>query len=104
LFTASELRGYFADLLDIEDLRGLDVFHNRFAPDPRWNPTSLAIDDQFSDELERLEAVYATRAGFMERASHLLLTARGRNWRERIRSQRTAAVLRRDRRSDAFPF
>ncbi|MGA2795317.1 MAG: class I SAM-dependent methyltransferase, partial [Roseiarcus sp.] len=38
LFTASELQSYFADLLDIEEVRGLDLFHNRFAPDPRWNP------------------------------------------------------------------
>ena len=79
LFTASELRSYFSDLLDIEDLRGLDVFHNRFALDPRWNPASLAIDDRFSDELERLEEAYATKSGFVERATHLLLVARRRH-------------------------
>jgi hypothetical protein len=33
----TELRGYFAGLLDIEDLRGIDVFDDRFASDPRWN-------------------------------------------------------------------
>jgi SAM-dependent methyltransferase len=79
LFTASELRGYFALLFDIEVLRGLDVFHSRFAPDPRWNPASLAVDDQFYDELDRLEEVYATRSGFVERAAHLLLVARRRH-------------------------
>jgi hypothetical protein len=78
LFTASELRSYFADHFDIEDLRGLDLFHNRFAPDPRWNPASLAVDSQFSDELERLEETYATSSGFVERATHLLLVARRR--------------------------
>jgi hypothetical protein len=67
LFTAPELRSYFAGLLDIEDLRGLDLFHNRFAPDPRWNP-DLALDHQFCDELDRLEETYATRSGFVERA------------------------------------
>jgi SAM-dependent methyltransferase len=77
LFTAPELRGYFAGLLDIEDLRGLDVFHNRFAPDPRWNP-DFALDHQFCDELDRLEEAYATRSGFVERAAHLLLVARRR--------------------------
>jgi hypothetical protein len=40
--------------------RGLDQFHNRFAPDPRWNPASLAVDNQFFSELERLEETYAT--------------------------------------------
>ena len=53
LIAASELRSYFLAHFDIEDLRGLDLFHNRFAPDPRWNPASLAVDNQFSDELDR---------------------------------------------------
>jgi hypothetical protein len=51
-------------------LRGLDLFHNRFAPDSRWNPLSLAVDNHFSDELTRLEETYATSSGFMERATH----------------------------------
>ena len=78
LFAASELRSYFADHFAIEDLRGLDLFHNRFAPDPRWNPASLAVDRQFCNELERLEETYAASSGFMERATHLLLVARRR--------------------------
>jgi hypothetical protein len=78
LFTASELRTSFADHFDIEDLRGLDLFHNRFAPDSRWNPLSLAVDNHFSDELTRLEETYATSSGFMERATHLMLVARRR--------------------------
>jgi SAM-dependent methyltransferase len=78
LFAASELRSYFSDHFDIEDLRGLDLFHNRFAPDPRWNPASLAVDNQLYDELERLEETYATSSGFVERATHLLLVARRR--------------------------
>src|ERR1700732_806441 len=69
LFTASELRSCFLHHFEIEDLRGLDLFHNRFAPDPRWNPASLAVD-QLYDELERLEETYATSSGFMERATH----------------------------------
>ena len=76
LFAASELRSYFTDHFDIEDLRGIDLFHNRFAPDPRWNPASVVVDNQFSDELERLEETYATSTGFMERATHLMLVAR----------------------------
>ncbi len=78
LFAATELRSYFADHFDIEDLRGLNLFQNRFAPDPRWNPGSLAVDNQFSNELERLEETYATSTGFMECATHLLLVARRR--------------------------
>jgi hypothetical protein len=78
LFAATELRSYFADHFDIDELCGLDLFHNRFAPDPRWNPLSLAVDNQFSDELTRLEETYATSSGFMERATHLMLVARRR--------------------------
>ena len=78
LFTAAELRSCFLDHFDIEDLRGLDLFHNRFAPDPRWNPATLVVDNQFSNELERLEKTYATSSGFMERATHLMLVARRR--------------------------
>ena len=78
LFAASELRSYFTDHFDIEDLRGVDLFHNRFAPDRRWNPLSLAVDNQLYDELKRLEETYATSSGFMERATHLLLVARRR--------------------------
>jgi len=79
LFTASELRSYFVELFDIEEVRGVDLFHNRFAPDPRWNTPSLAIDDKFSDELEQLEESYATRPGFIERATHLQLVASRRH-------------------------
>src|SRR6266436_1296510 len=39
-FTAVELRNHFAGRFDIEDVRGLDLFHSRFMPDSRWNPIS----------------------------------------------------------------
>jgi SAM-dependent methyltransferase len=81
-FTAVELRSYFAGYFDIEDLRGLDLFHSRFMPDSRWNPASSPADGQLSDELERLEEAHASRQEFMDRATHLLLVAR---------SQRAAA-------------
>jgi SAM-dependent methyltransferase len=78
LFTAAELRSHFASRFDIEDLRGLDLFHGRFMPDSRWNPVSSPGDNQFVDELVRLEKAYATSTEFMDRAAHLLLVARSR--------------------------
>jgi SAM-dependent methyltransferase len=78
LFTAAELRNHFASCLDIEDLRGLDLFHSRFMPDPRWNPLSPPGAGQLAEELERLEKGYATNKEFMDRAAHLLLVARSR--------------------------
>src|SRR6202171_5484212 len=77
-FTAVELLSYFASGFDIEDLRGLDLFHSRFMPDPRWNPICRPGDSQFADELARLENAYATSSKFMDPAPHLLLVARNR--------------------------
>jgi SAM-dependent methyltransferase len=73
LFSACELRDCFAPHFDIEDLCGLDLFHSRFCPDPRWNPPSLAEDRQLTTDLARLEETYAHDPHFMERATHLLL-------------------------------
>jgi SAM-dependent methyltransferase len=77
-FTAVELRSYFADSFDIEDLRGLDLFHSRFMPDFRWNPVSPPVDSRLADELELLEKSHASRTEFLDRATHLLLVARSR--------------------------
>src|SRR5882672_10734724 len=77
-FTAVELLDYFAGGFEIEDLRGLDLFHSRFMPDPRWNPVFRPGDSRLADELARLENVYATSSEFMDRALHLLLVARSR--------------------------
>jgi SAM-dependent methyltransferase len=76
LFTASELRSCFERHFDIEDLRGLDLFHTRFSPDPRWNPECLLADRPRSDEFIRLEELYAKNPEFMDRATHLLLVSR----------------------------
>jgi hypothetical protein len=73
LFTASELREYFSPHFSIEDLRGLDIFHNRFLPDRRWNPASVVVDERVMLHLGQLEERYATDPAFMERGMHLLL-------------------------------
>ncbi|WP_323050942.1 hypothetical protein [Caballeronia mineralivorans] len=77
-FTALELRNHFANCFDIEDVRGLDLFHSRFMPDPRWNSDAPSGDSWLAEELERLEKAYATCAEFMDRATHLLLVAGSR--------------------------
>jgi SAM-dependent methyltransferase len=81
LFTAVELRNHFAGCFDIEDLRGLDLFHCRFAPDSRWNPVHSLRGAPLADELERLEKAFATRPEFMDRAAHLMLVGRSRRHR-----------------------
>jgi SAM-dependent methyltransferase len=78
LFEAAELESCFADRFVIEDLRGLDLFHSRFAPDPRWNPESIRIEHPVPERLPQLENAYSRTPGFMERATHLLLVGRRR--------------------------
>lgn len=78
LFTASELRGRFVPHFDIEDLRGLDLFHTRFASDPRWNPCRSRIDARLSGVLARLEETYANEPELIDHATHIVLVARSR--------------------------
>jgi SAM-dependent methyltransferase len=77
LFTALELHGHFSPHFDIEDLSGLDLFHTRFMPDPRWN-LPISEDRRLSDELARLETAHAANPEFINSAAHLLLIARRR--------------------------
>ncbi|MDQ8729725.1 class I SAM-dependent methyltransferase [Bradyrhizobium sp. LHD-71] len=77
LFTESELRGLFAPHFGIEEVRGLDLFHTRFANDPRWSPPGLQGDDSLANELAQLEAIYAAKSGFVDRAAHIMLVAQG---------------------------
>ena len=79
LFTAGELRACFVDHFDIEDVLGLDIFHNRFLPDRRWNPASVVIGDELIDQLAPLEERYARDPRFIERATHLLLVGHRRS-------------------------
>jgi hypothetical protein len=76
LFSARELTELFQAYLGIETLCGLDIFHNRFAPDRRWNPASVLVDNRLMLHLAQLEETYAADPGFMERATHLLLVGR----------------------------
>jgi SAM-dependent methyltransferase len=78
LFSAAELRHLFSEHFMLEELSGLDLFHSRFAPDHRWNPASLLVDDLLSEHLARLEDSFSTNPAFLERATHLLLVGRRR--------------------------
>lgn len=79
LFTASELRKCFAPNFVVEDVRGLDLFHTRFAPDTRWSPPYLRTDKRLCEELALLEEKYAIKSEFVDRATHIMLVARSRS-------------------------
>ena len=62
--------------LEIEELGGLDLFHNRFATDPDWNPAEATRDPSFVHALRALEHRYRRNPTFVDHATHLLLVAR----------------------------
>ncbi|MEO8896391.1 MAG: class I SAM-dependent methyltransferase [Rhizomicrobium sp.] len=76
LFARAELQALAARHFEIDDLRGLDLFHGRFAADPRWNPEVSSPPAHFAEQLERLENRYCRDPGFIDHATHLLLAAR----------------------------
>jgi SAM-dependent methyltransferase len=76
LFTSSQLRRLVSAHFEIQSLRGLDLFHERFAPDPRWNPDWLPGGELLRGELAQLEARYGADPRFMDHAAHLLCVAR----------------------------
>jgi SAM-dependent methyltransferase len=78
LFGAADLRSLVASHLDVDDICGLDLFHGRFAADPRWNPRDTEINRQFSSELDQLEKAYCRDPEFIDHATHLLLVGRRR--------------------------
>ena len=76
LFARAELERLAAQGFDVEEIRGLDLFHSRFASDPRWNPKNTAFAGRLAQELGRLEDRYCCDPGFVDHAAHLLLVAR----------------------------
>ncbi|MDR3528321.1 MAG: class I SAM-dependent methyltransferase [Rhizomicrobium sp.] len=78
LFSSAELRDLASGAFAIEDLRGLDLFHLRFALDARFNPTERVRADGLLPELDRLEEACCRHPGMIDFATHLLLVAKPR--------------------------
>lgn len=76
LFSRAELARLAAPGFEVDDICGLDLFHGRFAGDPRWNPERGPAPARLSQELARLEERYCRDPGFIDHATHLLLSAR----------------------------
>ena len=74
LFSQAEVRSLIKPHLVLEDLLGLDLFHGRFAADPRWNPL-IGETPAFARQLEALEERYGRDPEFMDHATHLLMIA-----------------------------
>lgn len=75
LFRASELTALFDGKIVISNLIGLDLFHSRFRPDPRWNTAEVAETEDFYRKLEALEQAHNANPAFIDHATHILLVA-----------------------------
>jgi SAM-dependent methyltransferase len=75
LFRARELTALFEGPLVIANLIGLDLFHSRFRPDPRWNPVEGADCKEFYDDLAALERAHCANPDFIDHATHILIVA-----------------------------
>jgi SAM-dependent methyltransferase len=82
LFTANELKTCLSEYFDTEDLCGLDLFHTRFSPDRRWNPSCDGLSRPVEADLEKLEEIYMRHGQFMDRATHLVFVGRAHRPRE----------------------
>lgn len=76
LFSAAELKKAFAASCEIETLIALDLFHTRFLPDPRWNPSSIQGEDRVATTLRALESELRGKPEFLDRGVHILVIAR----------------------------
>jgi SAM-dependent methyltransferase len=72
-FSSIELLALFKDHLAGTTVVGIDMFHTRFAPDARWNPSAVAFQQDFELDLSELEYRYASDPRFINRAAHILL-------------------------------
>lgn len=79
LFSAAELEKLFSSYFAVKEISGLDLFHGRFVPDPRWTPTSFHIEDRLIEHLDRLEEAFAADPVFLNCATHLLLVGTKRS-------------------------
>lgn len=75
LFSAHELPQLFSSCVRQEELVGLDLFHARFGPNPRWNPRTLDMHERDA-ELDRLEQLCETVVALMDSASQILFHGR----------------------------
>jgi SAM-dependent methyltransferase len=77
LFCANELLQLAGKHFFVRDLVGLDLFHSRFAEDPRWY-SGVASQDEFLRQLELLEKAHCREPQFIDHATHILLVGTSR--------------------------
>jgi hypothetical protein len=79
LYSADTLKGLFARHGAIADLRAIDLFVSRFAPDANWTKAlveGLAGRQQVVQRLRELEEPLCRLPGWVDHGTHVLIVAR----------------------------
>jgi SAM-dependent methyltransferase len=79
LYGADALKALFAPHAAIADLRAIDLFVSRFAPDANWTKTlveGLAGRQQVMQRLKELEEPLCRLPGWVDHGTHVLIVAR----------------------------
>ena len=84
LFGAKEITALFSGDFIVTELVGLDLFHSRFALDPRWTSEKAEKETMFLEHIGRLEDLFSADPDFLEYATHLLLVGKKRPVSRRV--------------------
>jgi hypothetical protein len=78
LFSAETLKRLFATWAGIVDLRAVDLFLSRFAPDAKWSSTlvnALPGREDVMGKLKEIEEQLCRQAGWLDHGTHILIVA-----------------------------
>ena len=79
LYSADTLKALFASKASILDLRAVDLFLSRFAPDTNWTEVlvkRLAGRHEVMQRLKELEEPLCRLPGWVDHGTHVLIVAR----------------------------
>jgi hypothetical protein len=78
LYSAGMLKAVFAPHATIVDLRAIDLFLNRFAPDAKWTASmvnGLPGREEVLRKLREIEEPLCRLAGWVDHGTHVLIVA-----------------------------
>ncbi|HET6925548.1 MAG TPA: hypothetical protein VFI48_01650 [Hyphomicrobiaceae bacterium] len=78
LFPAKTLKTLFATRAGVVDLRAVDLFLSRFAPDAKWNSTlvnALPGREDVMGKLKEIEEQLCRQPGWVDHGTHILIVA-----------------------------
>lgn len=78
LYSAAAVKSEFAKHADALDVRAIDLFFNRFAPDAKWTASEVGTlpgRDDVMRGLGKLEEHFCRKSGWIDHGTHVLVVA-----------------------------